>query len=334
MDPMAPTGYGNRVEGVHAVAAAVAAGRVRRLWVESRRLGRSEISAVVGQIDPGLVSEVRDVRSYAETEVPQGLVAECDPILPVGLDSFAGEDSAVLVLDHIEDPHNVGAIARSAFAAGMGGLVVSRRRASPLSAVAFKAAAGALERLPVAIVGSIPEALSRLKEKGLWVIGLDAEGDSSLFGLNLLTEPAAVVVGAESAGLSTLVRKRCDVLASIPMTAGAGSLNASVSAALASFEIPITHAGLAQLVEQLICNQQVIGSTPVPGSPESPYDIRDFAYRAPSSMTSDPSLVRIWSARARLRTASRSAARASISEGNRCPYRSMVTDIDEWPRCT
>ena len=164
-------------------------------------------------------------------------MAECDPILPIGVDSLAGEDSAVIVLDHIEDPHNVGAIARSAFAAGIGGLVVSRRRASPLSAAAFKAAAGALERLPVAVVGSIPEALSRLKEKGMWVVGLDPGGDSSLFGLELLTEAVAVVVGAEGKGLSTLVRKRCDVLASIPMAGDAESLNASVSAALASFEI-------------------------------------------------------------------------------------------------
>ena len=200
-------------------------------------MGRGEVAAVLGQIPPGRISEVPDVRSYAETEVPQGLVAECDPILPVGLESFAGEDSAVLVLDHIEDPHNVGAIARSAFAAGLGGLVVSRRRASPLSAAAFKVAAGALEHLPVAVVGSIPEALSRLKEIGLWAVGLHAEGDLSLFDLDLLTEPVAVVVGAERAGLSTLVRKRCDVLASIPMAAGAESLNASVSAALASFEI-------------------------------------------------------------------------------------------------
>ena len=234
---MAPAGYGSRVEGVHAVAAAVASGRVRRLWVESRRLARGDIAAVVGQLGPGRVSEVRDVRSYAETEVPQGLVAECDPIIPVGVDSLAGEDSAVLVLDHIEDPHNVGAIARSAYAAGIDGLVVSRRRASPLSAAAFKTAAGALEHLAVAVVGSIPEALSRLKEKGMWAVGLDSGGDSSLFGLAILTEPVAVVVGSEGKGLSALVRKRCDVLASIPMAAGAESLNASISAALASFEI-------------------------------------------------------------------------------------------------
>ena len=219
------------------MAAAAAAGRVTRLWVESRKLGRPEISAVVEQIDQGSVVEVPHVGPYSETEVPQGLVAECAPILPVLLDRFTEPETAVLVLDHIEDPHNVGAIARSASAAGLSGLVVSWRRASPLSATAFKAAAGALEQLPVAVVGSIPEALSRLKENRIWVVGLDADGEQSLFGLELLTEPVAVVVGAEGAGLSTLVKKRCDLLAAIPMTRGSESLNVSVSAALASFEI-------------------------------------------------------------------------------------------------
>ncbi len=219
------------------MAAAAAAGRVTRLWVESRKLGRPEVAAVIEQIDHASVVEVPDVRPYSETEVPQGLVAECDPILPVLLDRFAGPETALVVLDHIEDPHNVGAIARSATAAGLGGLVVSRRRASPLSATAFKAAAGALEHLPVAVVGSIPEALSRLRKNRIWVVGLDADGEQSLFGLELLTDPVAVVVGAEGAGLSTLVKKRCDVLAAIPMTQGFESLNASVSAALASFEI-------------------------------------------------------------------------------------------------
>jgi 23S rRNA (guanosine2251-2'-O)-methyltransferase len=114
---------------------------------------------------------------------------------------------------------------------------VSSRRAAPLSATAFKAAAGALETLPVAVVGSIPEALSRLKHQGVWIVGLEAASATSLLGLGLLTEPVAVVVGAEGAGLSVLSAKRCDVMASIPMTAGFESLNASVSAALACFEI-------------------------------------------------------------------------------------------------
>ena len=153
------------------------------------------------------------------------------------IDELAVPGAAIVVLDHIEDPHNVGAIARSALASGMTGMVVSSRRAAPLSATAFKSAAGALETLPVAVVGSIPEALSRLKDGGVWIVGLEARSATSLLGLELLTEPVAVVVGAEGTGLSVLTAKRCDLLVSIPMAASFESLNASVSAALACFEI-------------------------------------------------------------------------------------------------
>jgi 23S rRNA (guanosine2251-2'-O)-methyltransferase len=232
---MAPAGYGGSVEGVHAVAAAIAAGRVEKLFVERGR--RDRLEGIISAVDDSMINLVDEVRSLAETDAPQGVVARCRPIRPVALDTLAGESAAVLVLDHVEDPHNVGAAARSARAAGMTGLVVSSRRAAPLSAAAFKAAAGALEHLPVAVVGSIPEALSRLKGDGLWIVGLDMGGDQSLFDLDLLTEPLAVVIGAEGSGLAELTRKRCHVLASIPMARSAESLNASVSAALASFEI-------------------------------------------------------------------------------------------------
>lgn len=232
---MAAAGYGDRVEGVHAVTAALESGRVRTLYVERGR--RDRLAVVLEAVDPKRIKVVDDVRSLAETSAPQGLVAHCDPIQPVTLEALAREGAAVLVLDHIEDPHNVGASARSARAAGLTGMVVSARRAAPLSAATFKAAAGALEHLPVAVVNSIPEALSRLKKDGVWVVGLDASGDQDLFGLGLLTEPVAVVVGAEGVGLAELTRKRCDVVARIPMATETESLNASVSAALASFEI-------------------------------------------------------------------------------------------------
>jgi 23S rRNA (guanosine2251-2'-O)-methyltransferase len=232
---MAAAGYGHSVEGVHAVAAALAAGRVEKLFVEKGRRGR--MGALLEALDGPSVDFVDDVRPMAETDAPQGVVARCRPIQPATLESLAGDRAAILVLDHVEDPHNVGAAARSALAAGIEGLVVSSRRAAPLSATSFKSAAGALERLPVAIVGSIPEALSRLKGHGVWIVGLDSGADQSLFGLDLLTEPVAVVVGAEGAGLAELTRKRCDVVVSIPMAQGTESLNASVSAALASFEI-------------------------------------------------------------------------------------------------
>ena len=234
---MAPAGYGNRVEGLHAVEAAARAGRIERLWVEERRVGRADVAALVEAVGRDRVSVVKDVRPQAETEVPQGLVAECRPILPVTLDALAGDDAAVLALDHVEDPQNVGAAARSARASGMTGMIVSVRRAAPLGAAAFKAAAGALEALQVAVVGSIPEALSRLKSAGLWVVGLDAGGEDGLFGLGLLTEPVVTVIGAEGRGLSELTRKRCDVVASVPMASDTESLNASVTAALVGFEI-------------------------------------------------------------------------------------------------
>lgn len=219
------------------MAAAAAAGRVLTLWVEERRRDRAEIRSIVDTVGSGKVRSMPDVRRMAETEAPQGVIADCTPIMPVPIDVLAGPTAAIVVLDHIEDPQNAGAIARSAVAAGMTGMVLSSRRQAPLSAAAFKAAAGALERIPVAIVGSIPEALSRLKTTGMWTVGLDAGSEESLFGLELLTEPVAIVVGAEGAGLSVLTAKRCDLLVSIPMTSGTESLNASVSAALACFEV-------------------------------------------------------------------------------------------------
>jgi 23S rRNA (guanosine2251-2'-O)-methyltransferase len=234
---VAPAGFGSRVEGLHAVAAAVEAGRVNRLYVERSRRERVDVAALVTRVGSDRVRLIDDVRTLATTDAPQGVVADCRPIISVTLESLSGEDAALLVLDHIEDPHNVGAVARSARAAGITGLVMSSKRAAPLSAAAFKASAGALETLPVAIVGSIPEALSRLKEFGVWIVGLDTPSEQPLFGLELLTEPVAVVIGAEGKGLSLLATKRCDVVVSIPMVAGVESLNASVSGALAAFEI-------------------------------------------------------------------------------------------------
>jgi 23S rRNA (guanosine2251-2'-O)-methyltransferase len=238
---MGRAGFGDRVEGLHAVRAAVEAGRVEVLHVEARRGDRAEIVALAERVETGggAVRQVSDVRSLADTTAPQGVVAECRPIPASTLEQVTGatEPAAVMVLDRVVDPHNVGAIVRSSVAAGIRGFVLSDRRAAPLGGAAFKAAAGSLEHARVAIVGSIAEAVSQLSRLGLWTVGLDAERDRSLFGLEILTEPVAVVVGAEGAGLSRLVGDRLDVRAFIPMAGPAESLNASVAAALAAFEI-------------------------------------------------------------------------------------------------
>ena len=142
-----------------------------------------------------------------------------------------------MVLDHVLDPHNLGAVARSALAAGLTGLIVASRRAAPLSVLAFKAAAGALERLPVAVVNSIADSLSRMNKGGVWTVGLAMGSTTQLFGLALLAEPVALVVGEEGSGLSRLVSERCEVIASIPLASEVESLNASVAAALAAYEV-------------------------------------------------------------------------------------------------
>lgn len=238
---MAPAGFGDKVEGLHAVAAAAAAGRVAQLWVERGRLRRAEFQSVVDDVrgSSGTVSEVDDVISLAETSAPQGLVAKCMPRSEASLDELAtgARPAAVMVLDHVVDPQNVGAIVRSVVAAGLSGLVLASRRAAPLSAAAFKAAAGALETVAVARVNSIPEALGRLRRLGLWSIGLDQDAEQVLWGLPLLSEPLALVVGDEGTGLSRLVAERVEVRVRIPIAPSVESLNASVAAALAAFEV-------------------------------------------------------------------------------------------------
>jgi 23S rRNA (guanosine2251-2'-O)-methyltransferase len=166
-------------------------------------------------------------------------VAKARPIRSVSLKQAVQRTDSpiILALDHIEDPRNIGAIARSADACGVTALVVSTRRSAPVGATAFKAAAGSLEHIPIALVSSIADAAKRLSELGLWIVGLDGAAERSLLGLDLMTQPTALFIGAEGGGLSRLVAARCDVLASIPMVGQTESLNASVAAAIASYEV-------------------------------------------------------------------------------------------------
>jgi len=236
---MALPGIGRSVEGHHAVAAAVAAGRVIRMLVERRRAGSYTDLVADARAAGARVELVDDVRPMADTTTPQGLVARCRPIpfASLGAALESSQPPAVLVLDHIEDPRNVGAMARSALAAGVRAMVVSSHRSAPLEGTAFKTAAGALEHLAVVGVSSIPAVLDDLRSHGVWIVGLDGAGDRSIFGLELLKEPVALVLGAEGRGLSRLVAERCDVTVRIPIAGGVESLNAAVAASLAVFEV-------------------------------------------------------------------------------------------------
>jgi 23S rRNA (guanosine2251-2'-O)-methyltransferase len=238
---MASAGIGDSLEGFHAVRAAIDAGRVTEIWVERSRAKRHDYRSLLEDAAQAgaTVELVEDVRDRTTSGAPQGIVARAHPIPYSSLDDAitASDPPALLVLDHLEDPRNVGAIARSMVAAGVKALVVPERRAAPLGATAFKAAVGAFEKLTVVQVKSTADAMRRLRKAGVWLVGLDAGSDRSLFGCDLLDQPVALVVGAEGKGLSHLASDLLDVTVTIPMTPEVESLNASVAASLALFEI-------------------------------------------------------------------------------------------------
>ena len=146
-----------------------------------------------------------------------------------------GEAPFVIVCDEIEDPHNLGAILRTAEAAGAHGVVVPRRRSAPLSQTVARASAGAVEYIPVARVSNICAAMETLKARGLWVYGADMQGEP--YDAKPITGGVALVIGSEGKGLGRLVKEHCDALLSLPMRGKVGSLNASVAAGILMYEI-------------------------------------------------------------------------------------------------
>lgn len=146
-----------------------------------------------------------------------------------------GEDPFIFLLDDIEDPHNLGAIIRTANLAGAHGVIIPRRRAAGLTSVVAKTSAGALNYTPVAKVTNLARTIEELKEKGIWFVCADMDGET-MYDLNL-TGPIGVVIGNEGEGVSRLVREKCDFTASIPMRGNIDSLNASVAAGILGYEV-------------------------------------------------------------------------------------------------
>ena len=151
--------------------------------------------------------------------------------------SAQGAPPFLLAADGVTDPGNLGALLRSAECAGVTGVVLPKHRAVHVTPTVTKAAAGAVEYLPMALVGGLPTALRQLRDAGVWVIGLDMGGDTDLFDLEVADQPVCLVLGAEGKGLSRLVRERCDAVAGIPLLGQLASLNVSAAGALACFEV-------------------------------------------------------------------------------------------------
>ena len=238
---------GQQVEGRQAVRELLRAGRRPVRQVLLADTAGSEVLAQIVELAERAGVPVRvvgrgQIDAMALTDAPQGVIATAAPLPEADLSDLLrrapdGREPFLVVLDGVTDPHNVGAVMRSALCAGASGLVVGRHRAAHLTPAAVKAAAGAVEHLPVATVAGIPAALGAMADAGVWTVGLDAAGTTSLWGLSVATEPLALVLGAEGRGLSPLARQRCDVLATIPMSGPLPSLNVSAAAALACFEV-------------------------------------------------------------------------------------------------
>lgn len=183
----------------------------------------------------------KDFDREAISEGAQGVMARARSLPEHELDDLADPSGPtapfLLVVDGVTDPGNLGALLRSAEGAGVTGVILPRHRAVHITPTVAKSAAGAIEFLPMALVGGLPAALTRLRDLGVWVVGLDGDADLSLDELRVIDEPVALVLGAEGAGLSRLVRARCDVLAAIPMQGNLNSLNVAAAGAVALFEI-------------------------------------------------------------------------------------------------
>lgn len=238
---------GEQIEGRQAVRELLLAGRrrVRDVWVIDDADGAPVLGDILELATDLRVTVRRVTRRALEdeafTDAPQGVLAHAAPLPEVDLDRLCRpsgtEPPFLLFLDGITDPQNLGALLRSGLCAGVTGVVLPRHRAAHVTPTVAKAAAGAVEHLPMAVVSGLPAALARAKDLGVWIVGLTTEGDEPLFGLTLAEEPVGLVLGAEGPGLGRLVRDRCDLLVAIPLHGPLASLNVAVAGGLACFEV-------------------------------------------------------------------------------------------------
>ena len=194
----------------------------RRLAVPVRFLQRTELDRMAGNAAHQGVVAVTSAKQYSDLDDLVG--------------AKRGQYSLVVVLDGVEDPHNLGAILRTADAAGADGIVIPERRAASVTGTVTKASAGASEHLPIAKVTNIARTVEELKERNLWTVGLDERSSQTYDALDYNMD-CALVLGAEGKGLHDLVKRKCDFLVSIPMLGKVSSLNVSVAAAVVLYEI-------------------------------------------------------------------------------------------------
>ena len=226
------------LSGIHPIAEALRAGRPLERLVVAQGAGGPRLQEIIDMARRAGVPVRFEPRAaldrLAGSSAHQGVVALGAARQYAGLDAAAACE-LVVALDGVEDPHNLGAIIRTAHAAGAGAVIIPERRAATLTDVVGKAAAGALEHLPVVRVANINRTLEELKDRGFWIYGLDERGTETYDRAEFAT-PTALVFGGEGKGLHEQVRKHCDALVRIPMAGQISSLNVSVAAGVTLFE--------------------------------------------------------------------------------------------------
>lgn len=236
---------GEQVEGRQAVRELLIAQRraVREIWfandIDSAPIiDDIEELARASRITIQSVARKR-LEERARSEAPQGVIAFAAPLPEASFAELLQAKNPFLVaVDGVTDPGNLGALLRCCDGAGVTGVVLPRHRAVHVTPTVSKASAGAVEHVPMTLVSGLPTAITQMRDKGIWVVGLDDGGRRSLFEIeSLAREGICVVLGAEGSGLSRLVKERCDEVVSIPMLGQVSSLNVSAAAALATYEV-------------------------------------------------------------------------------------------------
>ncbi|GAC41055.1 23S rRNA (guanosine(2251)-2'-O)-methyltransferase RlmB [Paenibacillus popilliae] len=235
------------IAGKHSVTEALRSGRtIHKIWIADNAQKHLTQPIIAEAKKAGVIVQTADKRKLdqmAEGVQHQGVVAQVAAHGYVEVNDILdraeaqGEMPFLLILDEIEDPHNLGSILRTADCTGVHGVIIPKRRSVGLTATVSKTSAGAVEYVPVARVTNLAQTMEQLKERGIWLVGTDVSATQDLYETDLFTMPLALVIGNESKGMGRLVKQTCDALLKLPMAGQINSLNASVAAGIFMYEV-------------------------------------------------------------------------------------------------
>ncbi|WP_055105054.1 23S rRNA (guanosine(2251)-2'-O)-methyltransferase RlmB [Paenibacillus ihumii] len=235
------------IGGKHSLLEAMRAGRtINKIWVAEGAQKHLTQPIIAEAKKHGIIVQFVDKRKLDQMAPGlqhQGVVAQVAPYAYAEVEDLLqkaeerGEPPFLLILDEIEDPHNLGSILRTAECTGVHGVIIPKRRSASITATVSKTSAGAVEYVPVARVTNLAQTMEQLKESGVWIAGTDVAAEQDMYAAGqVLSGPVAIVIGNENKGMGRLVREKCDVLLKLPMAGRLNSLNASVAAGVIMYE--------------------------------------------------------------------------------------------------